>query len=65
MIENYTNYFTPGIFVINPVRKKEWGVGQIQSSIDNQITVNFEHVGKKTINLNKINLEVVDINEIS
>ena len=65
MIESYSNYFTPGIFVINPDRKNEWGVGQIQSSINNLITVNFENVGKKTINLNKINLEVVDINEIS
>ena len=51
----------PGNFVINPV-EKNWGIGQIQSSINNLITVNFENVGKKTINLNKISLEIININ---
>ena len=55
-MENYSSLFTPGIYVINPEKKNEWGVGQIQSSINDFITVNFENVGKKTINLSKINL---------
>ncbi len=52
---------TPGIFVINE-NKIEWGIGQIQSSIDNKITINFENVGKKVINSEKIRLKILDIN---
>ena len=65
MNENYFSLFTPGIFVINPDKKIEWGIGQIQSSINNLITVNFENVGKKTINLSEINLEIININATS
>ncbi len=65
MIESYSSLYTPGIFVINPDKKNEWGIGQIQSSINNLITVNFENVGKKTINLSKINLEIININATS
>ena len=46
-MENYSSIFTPGIYVINPEKKDEWGIGQIQSSINDFITVNFENVGKK------------------
>ena len=62
MIENYSSLYTPGIFVINPDKKNEWGIGQIQSSINNLITINFENVLKKTINVSKINLEIININ---
>ena len=62
MIENYSTLFTPGIFVINPNKRYEWGIGQIQSSINNFITVNFENVGKKTINLTEVNLEIINVN---
>ncbi len=65
MIENYSSLFTPGIFVINPEKKNEWGIGQIQSSIKDLITINFENVGKKTINISKINLEIINIDAIS
>ena len=61
-MENYPTSFTPGLYVINPNKKKEWGIGQIQSSINNLITVNFENVGKKTINLKNTNLEIININ---
>ena len=64
-MENYSSIFTPGIYVINPEKKDEWGIGQIQSSINDFITVNFENVGKKTINLSKINLEIININATS
>jgi|TARA_B100001996_G_scaffold363505_1_gene331836 hypothetical protein len=64
-MENYSSFFTPGIYVINPEKKDEWGIGQIQSSINNFITVNFENVGKKTINLSEINLEIININASS
>jgi len=48
--------FEPGDFVVNP-KNKNWGIGQIQSSINNKITVNFENVGKKVINCNEFILE--------
>ena len=65
MIDNYSSLYTPGIFVINTNKKNEWGIGQIQSSINNLITINFENVGKKTINISKVNLEIVNINAAS
>ena len=64
-MENYSSIFTPGIYVINPEKKDEWGIGQIQSSINDFITVNFENVGKKTINLSEINLEIINLNAAS
>ena len=54
----FLNY-EPGDFVINP-NNKDWGTGQIQSIINNKVTVNFENVGKKVINANKITLEKLD-----
>ena len=48
--------YVPGDFVINPNNKK-WGTGQIQSMINNKITVNFENAGKKVINSKEIILE--------
>ena len=48
--------FEPGDKVINPLNK-DWGIGQVQSIINNRITVNFENVGKKVINSNNIKLE--------
>ena len=65
MIDSYSSLYTPGIFVINTDKKNEWGIGQIQSSINNLITINFQNVGKKTINISKVNLEIVNINATS
>ena len=48
--------FEPGDKVVNPA-KKEWGIGQVQSIINDKITVNFENVGKKVINSSNIRLE--------
>ena len=50
MTQNCYSDLTPGIFVINENKKDEWGIGQIQSAINNILTINFENVGKKTIN---------------
>ena len=47
--------FEPGDKVKNPANK-EWGVGQVQSIIDDKVTVNFENVGKKVINSNIVEL---------
>jgi hypothetical protein len=51
----FLNY-SPGDFVINS-KNKDWGIGQIQSIINNKITVNFENTGKKVINSKEIILE--------
>ena len=48
----------PGIYVNHP-KKKDWGLGQVQSKIGDIITVNFENAGKKTINGKIIELEIV------
>ena len=50
--------YEPGDYVINP-NQKSWGIGQIQSIINNKITVNFENVGKKVINSKLIVLEKI------
>ena len=49
----------PGDYVINP-QNKDWGIGQIQSIINNKITVNFENAGKKVINNKEIFLEKIN-----
>ena len=51
--------YEPGDCVINP-KNKSWGIGQIQSIINNKVTVNFENVGKKVINIKVIVLEKID-----
>ena len=48
--------FEPGDKVINPLNK-DWGIGQVQSIINNRITVNFQNVGKKVINAENIELK--------
>ncbi len=50
----------PGTYVVNK-NNMDWGIGQIQSSINSIITVNFENVGKKVINSNEISLEIINI----
>ena len=51
--------YEPGDFVINP-KNKDWGIGQIQSIINDKVTVNFENSGKKVINAREIILEKVN-----
>jgi|TARA_B100000214_G_C23590562_1_gene456119 hypothetical protein len=50
--------YEPGDKVINPANK-EWGIGQVQSIINEKVTVNFENVGKKVINAKNIILEKI------
>jgi transcription elongation factor GreA-like protein len=50
--------YEPGDKVTNPAHKN-WGIGQVQSIINEKVTVNFENVGKKVININIIELERV------
>ena len=54
--------YEPGDKVINPANK-DWGIGQVQSIINNKITVNFQNVGKKVINSENIELEKFKSND--
>lgn len=49
----------PGAWVRNPDHP-EWGLGQVQSSIGDRVTVNFEDAGKLTLILTHVALEEVD-----
>ncbi|MEE9454116.1 MAG: DUF3553 domain-containing protein [Paracoccaceae bacterium] len=51
-------FLEPGNFVKHP-GKADWGLGQVQSVIDDRITVNFEHRGKVVINASHVFLEQV------
>ena len=61
MSDFYIGDLTPGTFVVNVSKEKEWGIGQVQSIINEKVTVNFENVGKKVINTK--NIELIKINE--
>ena len=50
--------YEPGDYVINP-KYNNWGIGQVQSIINNKVTVNFENVGKKVINSKEFILEKI------
>ena len=56
---NSDNELVPGVLVRHP-DQEDWGLGQVQSSIGNRITVNFEHKGKQIINCDIISLVLVD-----
>lgn len=45
----------PGMLVRHP-GQPDWGLGQVQSNINNRVTVNFEHAGKRVIDLSQIDL---------
>lgn len=49
---------TPGDYVRHP-GEPEWGLGQVQSVVGARVTVNFEHAGKRLINVAVIDLETV------
>ena len=48
-------YFSLGDFVMHP-EKPDWGLGQVQSIVGMNVTVNFENVGKQLINCKIIEL---------
>ena len=61
MDDDFHGDLTPGVYVINEDKEIEWGIGQIQSSINSKITINFENVGKKVVNPNNIKLKIIKI----
>ena len=54
--------FEPGDKVVN-ISNRDWGIGQVQSIIEDKVTVNFENVGKKVINAQNVELEKLYDNE--
>lgn len=48
MSDNMNSLLEPGMLVRNPA-EPEWGLGQVQSNINGKITVNFENMGKMTL----------------
>ncbi len=55
MSEDITAMLEPGMFVRHP-QKPDWGLGQVQSNIDNKVTVNFENEGKVVVDGRRIAL---------
>ena len=53
------SHITPGCLVRHP-SQTDWGIGQVQSVIGNRITVNFQNAGKRVINAQEIDLDVID-----
>ena len=52
-LDNLNNFLEPGMLVKHPLQP-DWGIGQVQSRIDNRITVNFTEVGKIVIDGSRI-----------
>ena len=55
---NLSSFLEPGQRVQHP-DQPDWGIGQVQSNINNHITVNFPEMGKVVINTNKVNLILI------
>ena len=57
-MENLSSFLEPGQRVQHP-NQPDWGIGQVQSNINNHVTVNFPEMGKVVINTNKVNLILI------
>jgi FKBP-type peptidyl-prolyl cis-trans isomerase 2 len=57
--ESLASMLEPGQYVVLE-GADDWGLGQIQSVAGERVTVNFEHAGKRVINLKNANLNTVD-----
>ena len=60
MSSDYNTNLSPGVYVVNK-NNVDWGVGQVQSVINEKITVNFENCGKKVVNIKKVQLKIIKI----
>lgn len=52
------SFFEPGMIVRHP-NQPDWGMGQVQSNVDNRLTVMFEHAGKVVLDSRKVVLDMV------
>lgn len=48
----------PGALVRHP-GQPDWGLGQVQSNIGGKVTVNFQHAGKRVIDITRVELDLV------
>lgn len=55
-------FLEPGALVRLPMQP-DWGVGQVQSVIGHRVTVDFEQVGKQTLDTTVVRLVPVDDDE--
>lgn len=51
-------FFSPGQYVRHP-GQPDWGIGQVQSSVADRVTVNFQHAGKQLIIASVIELDIL------
>ncbi|QDH16167.1 DUF3553 domain-containing protein [Swingsia samuiensis] len=58
MIRSFYSFLVPGQIVSHP-QCPEWGAGQVQSVVENRVTVNFEHKGKVLVDISRIDLDVI------
>ena len=58
-MESLSSFLEPGQRVQHP-DQPDWGIGQVQSNINNHITVNFPEMGKVVIDSNKVNLILIN-----
>ena len=58
-MENLSSFLEPGQRVQHP-DQPDWGIGQVQSNINNHVTVNFPEMGKVVINVNNISLILIN-----
>ncbi|MZR30180.1 DUF3553 domain-containing protein [Sneathiella litorea] len=54
--------FSPGQYVRHP-QEPNWGIGQVQSSVADRVTVNFENAGKQLIIVGMVELIVLSAEE--
>ena len=59
LMENLSSFLEPGQRVQHP-NQPDWGIGQVQSNINNHVTVNFPEMGKVVINVTNINLILIN-----
>ena len=58
-LPQFHSHIEPGQRVRHP-QQPDWGVGQVQSAIEDRITVNFPNAGKVVINARAVSLEIVE-----
>ena len=57
-----SNLFEPGTYVVL-AGAPDWGLGQVQCVVGTRVTVNFEHAGKRLINIANADLRSVTLEE--
>ena len=57
-MKSVNEFLEPGQRVMHP-NQPDWGVGQVQSNIDNRVTINFPEVGKVVTDGSRIILKMI------